>query len=129
MARRQTSQRRLRQPSVGDMRDPIGLVESRQLNTFSLNNPYGAQHIETPVTVFAKVESVANRREFDGIELENRPTHAFTIRYRAGVTHESTFTHKGDYYRVVSVDHLEERREFMILYAKLRGDETRAAAR
>lgn len=129
MARRATSRRPLRLPSLGDMRDPIELIESRALNGLNVLDPYNNDHTEVTVTVFAKVEDVTNRREFDGVDIEERPTHKFTIRYREGVSSESTFTHRGDYYRVVSLSHLDERREFMVLLCKLKGGTEQEAAR
>lgn len=129
MARRQTSRRPLRLPSLGDMREVIDLIESRSLGGLNIADPYATQHIEVAEQVFAKVEDITNRREFDNVSLDDRPTHRFTIRFNANVNAESTLRHLGDYYRVIDVSHLDERREFMRLNCKLRGDVTQAAAR
>ena len=59
---------------------------------------------------------------FDGTNLARQATHVFELRYRDDVTAETWVELDGVNYDILNVEDLEERREFLHLYAVKRGD-------
>jgi len=130
MAKRVVHRRRLQKVAVGDMREKIGLNER------SIRPPaYGSADITEAYTlianVWAKVDTLdyqsSGRREFDGVDVGESATHAFTIRYRDGVTAETVIDYGGELYKILRVTDLDERHQFLKLDAKVLGDNDKAA--
>jgi SPP1 family predicted phage head-tail adaptor len=123
MAKRDTRQRRLRKHSTGDMRIRI------KLKTRTLKPPVfgSASHSEAfeSISVWAKVETVSmGRRDFDNVNIEERPTHLFTIRFREDVTAETFVEYRGENYDVLNTVDPEERQQYLELQCKVKGDKT-----
>lgn len=123
MAKRKTQQRRLSKHLTGDMRARV------KLKTRTLKPPaFGeAAHSEefVSISVWAKVETERNgRKTFDDVNVEDQPTHFFTIRYREDVTAETFIEYRNENYDIVKTVDPEERHEYLELHCKVLGDKT-----
>ena len=123
MAKRQTKQRRLRKHSTGDMRARIKL-KTRTIKPPSFGSAAHSEEFES-ISVWAKVETERNGRQmFDDVNVENQPTHFFTIRYREDVTAETFIEYRSENYDIVKTIDPEERHEYLELQCKVLGDKT-----
>ena len=68
------------------------------------------------VTIFP-----AGKKIFDGVNLEDQPTHLFVIRYRDWITSEHVVKWNKSYYKSVKLIDPGERHEWWEIYANLRG--------
>ncbi len=127
MPSRQIQKRKLRKISVGDMRDCISL-ETRSLQAPSFANVGFSEGYTQIIETWAKVETEFNARIFDGVSIDETPSHKFTIRYRDSVTNETRIRWKDVLYRIKSVDNYEGRDEYLELYAMIDGDDTKESA-
>lgn len=127
MASRVIQDRKLRKVSIGDMRDRVSLERrSRQAPVFgSASATMGYSQI---AEVWAKVETVYHGRVFDGVSIENIPSHKFTIRYRDDITTETRIRYNDILYKIVKFDNFEMRNEYLELYARIDGDDEKEAS-
>lgn len=92
--------------------------------TFDNNDAGDANYdIQAAIT-----SGINNRREFDGVDIEDRPTHEFVVRYEPNIDSETVIEYNGERYRVVSTDDPEERGRFLYIRAQLLGGTNRQAA-
>tara|TARA_R110000851_G_scaffold134450_1_gene269747 strand:+ start:781 stop:1167 length:387 start_codon:yes stop_codon:yes gene_type:complete len=124
---RQIQRRKLRKISVGDMRDCVSL-EERGIKSPTFDSVGFSEGYTQTAKVFAKVETEFNARVFDGVSIDEKPSHKFTIRFRDDVTNETRVRWKGVLYRLVRTDDYEGREEYLELYGMIDGDETKEAA-
>jgi len=128
MPSRVIERRKLRKQPIGDMRDRI-LLQRRTITAPGFNSVGFTQSYETIREVWAKVETNRGQRLFGGVELRENTetrasaTHAFSIRWRTDVTEQTRITFNDDLYRIIEVDDTEMRNEYLILFAKLEGDD------
>ena len=127
MSRRRVSRRRLTKISIGDMRECISL-ETRT----TLPPQFGQNTFTETYTVldevFAKVETLEDqlgeRNDYDGVNITNLATHKFTFRYLENVSKYSTYIrYNGELYRIEGIADPEERHEYLIVRARLKGSD------
>ncbi|MGR3179837.1 MAG: head-tail adaptor protein [Candidatus Anammoxibacter sp.] len=124
MPKREIGHRRLRKISVGDMRERIVLQE-RSVAAPVFGSSSFTQDYDTGIERWAKVETQFSGRFFNGVELVDRPSHKFTIRFSSTITTETRIRYKSVLYRILQLDNLEMRDEYLILFAKIDGDDTK----
>jgi len=124
MPKRDLSYRRLRKIYVGDMRERISL-EERSILAPSYNSPAASEGYAQIVETWARVETEFNNRVFDEVALDAKPSIKFTIRYRPNITTETRVRYNDILYKVAHSDNLEERNEYLILYAAIEGADDR----
>lgn len=122
MPRRNVNFRRLRKSSIGDLRDCISL-ENRAITAPNFNNVGFTENYTQIIETWAKVETGFENRVFDQVALEPRPSHRFTIRFRDNITTETRIRYKDNLFRIIQIDNPEERDEYLILMARLEGDD------
>lgn len=127
MPKRQVNYRKLRKSSIGDMRTRISL-ENRSISAPNFDTVAFDENYTQIIETWAKVETEFNNRIFDGIAIDAIPSHKFTIRYRDDITSETRIRYSDVLYRIQKTDNLEMRNEYLILYASIDGDDTKAAA-
>lgn len=77
------------------------------------------------VDVWAKVGTLAKGPVFvDGTNIARQATHVFGIRYFDNINSETWVELAGVNYDVLNIENLEERDEWLFLYAMKRGDKT-----
>ena len=91
MPKRQIQYRKLRKISIGDMRECITL-ENRSIEAPSFDSTSFTQDYRRIIETWAKIETEFKNRRFDDVEIEQKPSHKFTIRYRCDVTTISKVT-------------------------------------
>ena len=126
MAYRDIKGRKLRKISVGDMRECIS-IEERKMTAPSFGSASFTENYVPTDEVWAKIETSFNNRIFDGVALDEIPSHKFTIRHRDDVTSETRIRYDGVLYRIVKTDNYEMRNEYLELYALIDGDDTKEA--
>jgi len=72
-------------------------------------------------TVKSLVKTVAGKTVFDGVGLDDVPTHIFCIEYLSGVTDQTWILFKGSRYDILEYENCCEQDEKLKLYARLRG--------
>lgn len=117
MPRRSVQFRPLKKLSIGDMRECISLenraIASPDFDSVAFEEDY-TQIIET----WAKVETNLQGRVFAGVEIEDTPSHRFTIRFRETVTTETRIRYKERFFRIIQINNFEERDEYLELLAR-----------
>lgn len=126
MAFRDTKTRKLRKVSIGDMRECIS-IEKRTMTAPVFGSASFTESYLPIDEVWSKVETSFNNRIFDGVALDELPSHKFTIRFRDDVTSETRIRYKDVLYRIVKTDNYEMRDEYLELYARIDGDDTKEA--
>lgn len=126
MAYRNIKSRKLRKISVGDMRECIS-IEERTITAPAFGSASFSESYNQIDEVWAMVETSFNNRVFDGVALDAIPSHKFTIRYRNDVTSETRIRYCDVLYRIVKTDNFEMRNEYLELYARIDGEDTKEA--
>ena len=120
--------RKKRHICIGDMRDRIDL-SIRSLEAPVDGSVDFAEDLTLIESVFAMLETKAGVEIFDGTNLKGVATHFFYIRFRAGIDINTWITFKAQHYKIIDVQNLEERDEFLLLRCALRGDTAKAINR
>lgn len=128
MPKRNVTHRPLKQYAGGDLNKRITL-HTRTLKAPKYNSASFTENYDAGLEVWASVITLSNiasgKRIFDDIDIRKQPTHKFVIRFREGITTEKVVRWRGDAYELVKIIDPEERHEWLELYAKLLGDETK----
>ena len=128
MSTRNVQRRKLRKLAIGDMRECISL-EVRSIRPGGFNKPQSFREVYTQIAeVFCQVDTTNGNVFFDEIEMSARPTHVFSIRYRDDVTTETRIRYKGKIYEIQRVEDFEERQEYLKLWSRPEGSDTKEAA-
>lgn len=115
-------QRKHRQVCLGDLNTEI-VLQSRTITPPTVTVDF-AETFAGIATVWAKVDTVRGRTEFDGADIERTVTHDFTIRYIAGIDTETWVLLENNRYDIVRVEDFEERHEFLRLMCTKLGPDT-----
>ena len=105
------------------MRERISL-EERSITAPVADSASFTEGYTQIVETWAKVETQFSGRDFDNVDLDKDPTHKFTIRYRDTVTSETRIRYRDVLYRIMKIDNLEMRQEYLILFAAIDGLDT-----
>jgi len=117
MPRCTKKKRKSRQICIGDMRDQITL-ENRAIRPEEIDF---AEDFTTVITVFALIETARGLETFDGANVVNLITHKMWIRFIPGITEETWVLFDDRRFDIMDVESLEERKEFLLLRCKERG--------
>jgi len=112
--------RPMRRVCLGDMRESIKLWPVSIAPATAGQVDYTRSYASA-VTVKAMVKTVSGSEVIDGTAIQRVGTTEFYIRYRAGVDNQVRIEYRGEYYEVLGVDDLDERREFLRLRTTKRG--------
>ncbi len=110
------SRRKRRITAIGDLNQRVSL-QDRILNSKFQTGNEDTLDFQTYAEPWAKVETNRGKLEFDGVELTQKGwTHNFTIRYRSDVQNRLGWVlYKDRRYKVLDIENLDERSEFLIL--------------
>lgn len=108
------------------MRECIS-IEERTITAPAFGSASFSESYNQIDEVWAMVETSFNNRVFDGVALDAIPSHKFTIRYRNDVTSETRIRYCDVLYRIVKTDNFEMRNEYLELYARIDGEDTKEA--
>jgi SPP1 family predicted phage head-tail adaptor len=113
------------------MRDRIEL-RRRAITPPVYNSTDITEEYETVCIEWAKVDtptlaSSSGRDEFTDVNIGERASHIFTIRFNTEVTAQLIVTYRGENYRILKVIDPEERRMYQQLHCVLKGDEDKEA--
>lgn len=130
MSQRRVSRRRLFKVSTGDLRERVK-IEVR------VTKPpqYGSGEYQESYTelneVWAKVETLGFQigvKEFNEVNIEDRPSHRFTIRHIAGInSFDHRIRYRSEFYEIIRPSNPEERNEYLTLYCKKVGNDSLGA--
>lgn len=127
MSKRKVTSRPLKKFSIGDLRNVIK-IHVRTITPPVENSSSFTETYDDGVDRWASVVTSSNvgagRKEFDGVDAGERPTHLFVIRYLAGITKENVIRWNGEAYKILLTVDPEERHEYWELYAQILGDQT-----
>lgn len=137
MAKREVTQRRLKKYSIGDLRERI-VLHKRTLTAPIFDTAEPSETYDDGTKAWASISipslSGSGKRLFDEVNLADRPSHLFVIRFReflndleTPITSETIIHWQGDAYKIVLVLNPEERNEYLELFARLMGDELKEA--
>lgn len=107
-----TSRRRIQ--NLGSMSKRILIQKRKDVYTSSGNS----LTYETVWTRWAELEAVSGLKQFNGINIDDTPTHICKIRSISTLTSEYWINYSSTLYRIVRV---ETYKEFQVLYLKLTG--------
>jgi head-tail adaptor len=127
MSERKIKRRRLKQYAAGDMRDRI-ILHVRSIQPPVLDSADFSEEYDTGTKLWSSFNTLdlqsSGLRMFDGVNINERPTHKIIIRYRQGVTTENVIAFRGVYYEIMLVQNPEERNQYLELFCRVRGDKT-----
>ena len=116
-----------RESSIGDMRDRIKLhIRAIQSPEFGTQN--FTEKLSGTKEVWASVKTVVGRTLFTGANIDVALTHEIIIRYDEDVTSETWIEFQSNNLKIVKVEDLDNRHEFMRLKCTERGDKDIGAA-
>jgi SPP1 family predicted phage head-tail adaptor len=124
MSQRRVSRRRLHKESIGDMRDRVR-IEKRTTQPPEYNSPEFTESYTLVDEVWAKVSTIGYTigvKDYNEINIEERPTHKISIRYHAGINSEDhVIRFNSDLYDIKSVTNPEERNEYLVFHCRRLG--------
>lgn len=121
MARCIKVQRRRKQIYVGQMNEQIKLQDRAITTPVDDGVDYGEEFTNDNV-VWAWMQTVRGRTEFDSTNIERVVTHEVAIRFVEGITAETWYEFKGEMYDIINVENIDERDEFLMFDAMVRGN-------
>lgn len=127
MAERSVRRRRLRKYSVGDMRERI-TIHTRTITPPDFNSAAFTETYDAGIEDWASVETPHKGVSlFSGVNVPDNTTHIFITRFDATWTSENIIRWEGDAYKILSIIDPDKRQQYVEMYARLLGDETKAA--
>ena len=124
---KQILQRKNRVSCIGDLRERIKL-HNREMQVPEFGNVDFSEKFSGTKTVWANVNTVSGKVFFSSSNVDVSLTHEIIIRYDQSVTSETWVEFNSNNLKIVSVEDLEERHEFLRLRCTERGDKTLGAA-
>lgn len=124
MATRQIKRRPLRKIPVGDMRDWITLY-TRSITAPGYDSAALSEEYTSLCSLWSKHETLElDTAKFDDVQILSQPTDRFVIRFIPGLTSENILEWDGDYFKILSINDYEGRKEYLQLKCRLKGDNT-----
>lgn len=120
MSSRQLLRRPLRKVTVGDMRTPV-TVHQAEILAPTAGVDLGRSFTAVLEPWWCKVTTVTGVYIFDSSNVEQQITHDFQGRYTDGIDRDMVIEWDSEYYKIISVENLEERDEFLRLRCTIRG--------
>jgi SPP1 family predicted phage head-tail adaptor len=112
---------------IGDMRERVKLHE-RSMQAPVFDSTDVSENFEGTKVVWANVITVTGQTFFSEANVDVSLTHVIIIRYDNAVSSETWIELENKNLRIVSVEDLDMRHEFMKLRCTSRGDKTLGAA-
>jgi SPP1 family predicted phage head-tail adaptor len=129
MSTRSVKKRRLKKYATGDMRERITLY-NRAITAPVFNSAAFTETYDAGTTVWARAQSIdyvgSGDKQFDAVQVADRPTDLFIIRFRSNVTAETIIRWEGNAYEILSVTDIDRRGMYLELLARIKGDQTKA---
>jgi SPP1 family predicted phage head-tail adaptor len=120
-----STKQKIKAHAIGDMRNLIELYE-RNINRANDDGVDFGENFTLIDAVWAKLITVRGKTMFDSTNTETEITHEFYIRYidllDRDAFNDVYLLFEGEYYRILRVDHLDERKRFMRIDSVIRGD-------
>lgn len=120
MSGRQLQRARLRKVPIGDMKTPV-IVHQAEILAPTVGVDMGRSITKIIEPWWCKVTTVSGVTMFDSSNIEQVITHDFQGRFDDRISESMVIELKGEYYRVVSVEDMEERNQFLRLRCTVRG--------
>lgn len=120
MSSRQLQRARLRRVPVGDMRTPV-IIHKAAILAPTAGVDMGRKIAPVVSPWWCKVTTVTGVFVFDSSNIEQVITHDFQGRYTPDISRDMIIESEGNYYKIVSVEDMEERHEFLRLRCTERG--------
>ena len=114
--------RKHRKPCIGDL-DTLITLQDRAITPPTTSVDFSETFTENAI-VWAMINTVRGKMEFDEAEVERSITHEFTIRFIDGVGAETWVLLESERYDIIDAEDLEERHEWMILRCAKLGSDT-----
>jgi len=119
--------RKRRESCIGDMRERIHLHDrSIQEPDFGTTDP--TEKFTGPKIVWANIKTVAGKTIFTGANIDIALSHEIIIRYDDKVNSETWVEFEGNNLKIVKIEDLDERHDFLRLLCTERGDKDLGAA-
>jgi SPP1 family predicted phage head-tail adaptor len=112
---------------IGDMRERVKLHD-RALRVPEFGSSDFTENFSGTKTVWANVKTVSGQTFFTGANIDVSLTHSIIIRYDESVTSETWVELNNNNLKIISVEDLDERHEFLRLRCTERGDKDLGAA-
>ncbi len=126
MARRVVNRRAKRKTPIGDYGSQV------QVHTTTTRQVAGgkAAKVFTPfIRLKMKIETLGQRlHDFNGVNIEDVPTHKFTTRYRSDINAEHFLEFNGFYFEILDIEDPEERHKNLILSCRQTGSTDKGAS-
>ena len=116
-----------RESCIGDMRDRIKL-HIREIQSPEFSSQNFTEKFSGTKEVWANVKTVVGRTLFTGANIDVALTHEIIIRYDEDVTSETWIEFQSNNLKIVTVEDLDNRHDFMRLKCTERGDKDLGAA-
>jgi len=118
MPKRQTTLRRLKKYSTGDLRDVIKIhvraLKSPSFGSASFSEGYD-EGVDTWAGMFTPGFSGSGKRFFGDVNTGQRATDVFVIRFDSSITSENVVQFNGEYFKVLQVVDPDRRNEYLEL--------------
>lgn len=120
MSGRELQRARLRKVPVGDMRTPV-IIHQAEILAPTAGVDLGRSVTAVIDPWWCKVMTVNGVYIFDSSNVEQQITHDFQGRYTSGIDRDMVIEYAGEYYKIISVEDMENRNEFLRLRCVIRG--------
>ena len=131
MSRRAVKHRPLRKIPLGDMREPIVLFR-RSIRPSMSKTTHEVRHLKDTVLVnaWANITTYNGILQFDKVNIGQTPTHKIVTRYNSEMIVDDDIMIKDSYnnnYKILEVENLENRNEYISITARKLGPEEKLA--
>lgn len=107
--------------NIGDLCHKIKLYTRSIIDLTATSGVDYSESFTNEVSTWANIQTVAPIEVFDGVNIAGIATHAFYIRYRAGVTSSTWIGYKSKYYNILGVENCQNKDRFLKLLCSERG--------
>ncbi len=123
---REIIQRKTRVSCIGDMRERVK-IHDRVIKTPVFGTADFTEELSGVKEVWANVKTVTGKTFFS-VNIDVALTHEIIIRYDKNITSENWVEYRNNNLKIVAVEDLDERHEFLKLKCTDRGDKNLGAA-
>lgn len=106
---------------AGDMRHRIK-IKQRDLTAPVNDSPDFKQKYTTVFEAWAAIETIAPKTPFDGVNIEEIPTHRFYLRWLPKVSTTHVVVHDGNRYVIQRAENKDDLNMWLILHCVDKGD-------
>lgn len=108
---------------ASDLKNKVKLI-TRKIETANVSF---TENFTDFKSIYARIDTISGYQPFNGVNIEDAPSHIFYIRYLSDIEINYTFEYKSNYFHIIDIENLNEENRFMKITVKKAGNKSNEA--